>query len=211
MKKLLKRILGWSRFFISPIFPYFYEDVAFHNDILWKDFVRKTVDTLNFDAIYETGTFLGSTTLWLSKLHKSVYTCEIEPLYYARAKKRFAQTNITAFLQPSYQFLANIYHKIFPLIYLDAHWGNNPLALELQLCNKFEKAVIMIDDFDANGLPHDEGLNIDVVKVNLVGDYKVYYPNYAAPRGYCVIFKGIEPLNTENLELAYSTENQKIQ
>jgi hypothetical protein len=118
-----------------------------------------------FEAIVETGTFRGSTTLFLS--HNSngvpVYSCEINPRFFELARRRLrALPNLHLYNLNSRDFLSGLSlpKEAGIFFYLDAHWLDNlPLADESEfVIRNFDTFAIMIDDFE---VPDDPGYKFD--------------------------------------------------
>ena len=119
----------------------------------------------NFEAIVETGTFRGSTTRFLAQNSGGapVYSCEYGPLNFEFAKWRLrGDQNLFLFNLDSRNFIRDlkISRQAKTFFYLDAHWGADlPLREELNLIiQKFEKFVVMIDDFE---VPNDPEYQFD--------------------------------------------------
>jgi hypothetical protein len=114
------------------------------------------------DAIWvETGTYLGTTTSYLSGLFPQVYTLEPEPMLYAAACKRFKEKNVTLFNDVS----ENIFPSLLPKLsgnvnfWLDGHYSagitfkgekdcpveDELIAIEKNFYN-FDQLTILIDD-----------------------------------------------------------------
>jgi hypothetical protein len=114
------------------------------------------------DAIWvETGTYLGTTTRYLSGLFPHVHSIEPEPSLYAAARKRFNGLNVTLYNDVS----ENIFPSLLPTLkgdanfWLDGHYSSGitfqgkkdcPIKDELEEISKnfsnFEKISILIDD-----------------------------------------------------------------
>jgi predicted O-methyltransferase YrrM len=129
--------------------------------LIFIDLVR----ACRFEAIVETGTFRGSTTLFLS--HNSngapVHSSEISPRFFQVARRRLRSlTNLQLYNLDSRAFLSALYlpSEARTFFYLDAHWrADLPLADETEfVIRKFGTFVIMIDDFE---VPGDSGYNFD--------------------------------------------------
>ncbi len=109
----------------------------------------------------ETGTYLGTTTKYLSDFFPHVYSIEPEPELYLLACKRFKGENITLFNDVS----ENVFPSLLPTLngninfWLDGHYSAGitfkgekecPIedelsAIELNFSN-FDKLTILIDD-----------------------------------------------------------------
>jgi predicted O-methyltransferase YrrM len=83
-------------------------------------------------VLIETGTYLGSSTIFFSQFVNQIYTIESEQKYFYLSQKRFLNLNITnieGILGNSELTLALILKKIPPdsnpilVAYLDAHWN----------------------------------------------------------------------------------------
>ena len=109
----------------------------------------------------ESGTYLGSTTSFLSKISPHVHTIEPEKTLYLNAKKQFFQCNVTCYNDTS----ENIIHLIIGNLdgeinfWLDGHYSGGitfkgdiecPVLKELETISqnlkKFKKICIFIDD-----------------------------------------------------------------
>jgi len=119
----------------------------------------------NFEAIVETGTYRGSTTIFLAQNSRGVpvYSCENSARCFEFAKLRLrAVPNLHLFKLDSRKFLREleISRRARTFFYLDAHWEEDlPLRDELDLIiQNFENCVIMIDDFE---VPGDPGYGFD--------------------------------------------------
>lgn len=122
--------------------------------LIFLDLVRACC----FDAIVETGTFRGSTTLFLSLNSNgtAVYSSEINPRFFQIARRRLRKlANLHLYNLDSRTFLSELRlpreSRIF--FYLDAHWHNDlPLADETEfIIRNFDTFAIMIDDFEVPG------------------------------------------------------------
>jgi hypothetical protein len=129
--------------------------------LIFIDLVR----VCRFEAIVETGTFRGSTTLFLS--HNSngapVHSCEIDPKFFQLTRRRLRSlTNVHLYNLHSRDFLSASYlsREARTFFYLDAHWLDDlPLADETELIiRNFDTFVVMIDDFE---VPGDSGYKFD--------------------------------------------------
>lgn len=109
----------------------------------------------------ETGTYLGTTTKYLSELFPHVYSIEPEPKLYASACKRFSDKNVTLFNGVS----EDVFPTLLPTLegdanfWLDGHYSagitfkgekncpvENELAAIEENIDKFRKLAILIDD-----------------------------------------------------------------
>ncbi len=123
------------------------------------------VRACKFDAVIETGTYRGSTTLFLALNSGGapVYTSEIDGRFFALARRRLrAIPNIRMYNTDSRKFLSalNLSDNGCKFFYLDAHWLKDlPLADETTfVAQNFRSFAIMIDDFQ---VPNDPGYAYD--------------------------------------------------
>ena len=117
-----------------------------------------------FEAIVETGTYVGCTTQFFAKnTDVPVYTVESNPRSFQMAKRRLkSYPNVNLARADSAEFLHSL--PVAPgtrtFFYLDAHWEDRlPLAEEVEsIASRFSRFVIMIDDF---AVPGDAGYGFD--------------------------------------------------
>lgn len=132
-----------------------------------KNIFKELMESCSFDAIIETGTWIGHTTGYMAKYSKlPIHTCEIDRRFYNIANMRLKDfNNISFYLQDSRQFLKYLGKteladkKVF--IYLDSHWYDDlPLVEELiTILDTWSDFVVMIDDFK---VPNDAGYGYDI-------------------------------------------------
>jgi hypothetical protein len=136
---------------------------------------------IRFQAIVETGTFLGTTTEYFAQCGLPVYTVEIHPRAYGYASLRFRKRRhqIHAYEGDSPNFLNDLvrnpdFPKSNVFFYLDAHVQDSsrfhkaPLVEELEIIfTNWTGAVVMIDDFQVPGTDYgfddwgpDKSLNL---------------------------------------------------
>lgn len=133
---------------------------AFNGDSYVKKKVDQFIKRERVNLIIETGTYLGQTTDYFSRVGKHVITIESNEKYLAKAKKRLGtKFNLRMFKGYSPNVLNEIlkdWVEYKTLFYLDAHWGGTPLLEELtEIAEaKFSKPpVIVIHDFKVPGRP----------------------------------------------------------
>jgi len=142
------------------------EDVGFNGQRQRKRIFTEMVKAIAFDAIIETGTWLGNTTAYMRQTAgKPVYSCELNPRFFALANMRLADLeDIHLELKDSRKFIQH--HRQTELagktvfFYLDSHWYDDlPLGEELDLIGScWKQYVILIDDFQ---VPDDAGYYFD--------------------------------------------------
>jgi hypothetical protein len=120
----------------------------------------------SFDAVVETGTYRGESTVFFAAAGCPVYSSEVNPRYLGYAQARlWSRSNVHFCLGDSRQFLRRLIQdstvpkdKVF--FYLDAHWHDDlPLREEVDLIFRhWTRPVVMIDDFQ---VPDDSGYEFD--------------------------------------------------
>jgi predicted O-methyltransferase YrrM len=136
-------------------------------------------------AAVETGTYRGTTTLFLARelAGKPVHSVEIDPRFhhYARLRTR-GQREVHLELGDSRDFLRRLARdpaspRTDVLFYLDAHApGNAPLREELELIGRgWVEPVILIDDFEVPGDP-GYGFNDGLDRTILPAELRAFYP-----------------------------------
>ena len=141
-------------------------NLSFNSQNYRREIVKSLLDEFKFDAVIETGTYLGDTTGWLLENSKlTVYSCEISPAYFFTAQKRLSKFyNVHLELGDSRNFLSNLSKTDLKektcFFYLDAHWLRDlPLREEIQIIDGgWLDYVIMVDDFR---VPWDDGYGYD--------------------------------------------------
>ena len=120
----------------------------------------------SFEAIVETGTYLGESTIYFGAAGCPVYSSEVNPRYLGYARRRLrSRSNVHILLGDSRQFLRRLIEdpsvpKENVFFYLDAHWQDDlPLREEVDLIfRNWKRAVVMVDDFQ---VPDDSGYKFD--------------------------------------------------
>jgi hypothetical protein len=121
---------------------------------------QELLRSVAFDAIVETGAYLGTTTEYFATTGLPVYTVEINPRFwgYTAARIRSKHLPVRLHLDNSPNFLRALannptFSPAKPFFYLDAHWYDHlPLAEELEIIFKrWNDAVVMVDDFQVPG------------------------------------------------------------
>lgn len=120
----------------------------------------------SFDAVVETGTYRGESTIFFADAGCPVYSSEVNPRYLGYAQLRlWARSNVHFCLGDSRQFLRRLIQdsavpKDRVFFYLDAHWHDDlPLREEVDLIFRhWTRPVVMIDDFQ---VPDDSGYQFD--------------------------------------------------
>ncbi|VAW80549.1 hypothetical protein MNBD_GAMMA15-2369 [hydrothermal vent metagenome] len=140
---------------------------AFNGQTFRTQIVSDLIKILPNDRIIETGTYLGSSTLYFAEYFSGpVITVECMKEYFLFSKKRLRQHRKIDFnLSDSITFLNRLSESSentsgSSLFYLDAHWHLHlPLKEEVNIIlNKFEDPVMLVDDFQ---VPDDPGYGYD--------------------------------------------------
>ena len=137
------------------------EATGFNGQAGRKRIFEALVRELRFEAIVETGTFMGNTAGWMHHVSKlPVRSSEINPRFHLLARKRLeAHRDIRLELGDSVGFLSGLapspLKDRFVFFYLDAHWYKSlPLAAELEIIRgAWPRFVAMVDDFEVPGDP----------------------------------------------------------
>jgi hypothetical protein len=120
----------------------------------------------SFEAVVETGTYRGESTMFFAAAGCPVYSSEVNPRYLGYAQARlWSRSNVHFSLGDSRQFLRQLIQdstvpKDRVFFYLDAHWHDDlPLREEVDLIFRhWTRQVVMIDDFQ---VPDDPGYQFD--------------------------------------------------
>ncbi len=137
-------------------------DTGFHADRVLQQLVRDLIRSGSVTSFVETGTYLGETTLCVSRMDPGlpVFTCEVNERLHRIARRRLAgRANALAVHAASRDFLPGLIERRAcgdrPLFLLDAHWYDDwPLVEEIRIITKrLAKCLIIIDDFMVPGEP----------------------------------------------------------
>lgn len=130
-----------------------FDQAPFNEDsFMEKEFLRLR-DEYGIKTVIETGTYHGVTTNWLGDNFENVYTIECNTNFYYAAQEKFSKRsiqNITSLFGDSVKMLPKIISGIRTptLVFLDAHWYENPLINELLTMAelKYQPEIICIHD-----------------------------------------------------------------
>jgi hypothetical protein len=123
---------------------------------IYSDLIKK----INFEAIVETGTYLGTTTEFFAASGFPVYSVEANQRLYGYSSWRFfrRRDRIHLYQGDSREFLRCLaanedFSKSKLFFYLDAHGREHlPLREELEIIlTHWREAIVMIDDFEVPG------------------------------------------------------------
>jgi len=152
-------------------------------------------------AIVETGTYLGTTTEWLSAFQIPVWSCEVSAINFGFAHQRLAMVpHVKIVHNDSRAALQEILDGPLKsnqldtiLFYLDAHWNDDlPLAEELEIVFAVcPRAIVVVDDFQVPGDPgygfsdfgKNKALTMNYI-VDIISTYQLatYYPSISSDR-----------------------------
>ena len=157
------------------------------------DLFHEILKCIDFRAIVETGTFQGTSTLFMRRASGlPVYTVEAVPRNFYFAKQRLrADRDIHQEVGDSRAFLERLGRggKLDGnvLFYLDAHWKEDlPLYEELRIIDRYcADPVVMIDDFEVPDDPDygfdDYGpgkrLAVSCMPDELMRDFCLFWPS----------------------------------
>jgi predicted O-methyltransferase YrrM len=176
------------------------QEEPFNGDFFVREEFLKLKKKFNIKKVIETGTCLGTSTLWFAKNFDSVETIEIKSEFRDCAIQRWeGKKNIKSYLGDSSKILPKLLKKVDnkTIIFLDAHFEEEtfPLKKELESIKKAKiKPVIVVHDFVVPGeyLFFDtwqgEKLSIDLIKKyldDIYGSkgYKYHYNSLAKSSG----------------------------
>lgn len=179
--------------------------MAFNDDKHLEAAFLHLRDKWGIKSIIETGTFYANTTKWLAENFDHVYTCEVHAQTYEIAKRELADyPNVEHNLEGSQTYLPKALAKAQGpvLVFLDAHWFENPLLTEIEAIGKSGvRPVTVIHDFkvpDRNfgydtypGIVYDWDYIKDAIEKAYEGQYVKSYNSVAVGAKRGAIF--IEP------------------
>lgn len=137
---------------------------AFNRDPYLARAVLRLRDRFDVRFAFETGTFHGVTTEWLSRHFERVKSVEINDSFLTIARARLAGGNVDLVLGDSalslHAWMRELPTGETPLVFLDAHWGKNPLHEELAaIGDSGVRPILLIHDFKVPNHP-DFGFDI---------------------------------------------------
>lgn len=139
------------------------QDLGLHGQGHRRAVVRDLFQRFHFEAVVETGTYLGFTAGYLAREYGvPVHSCEIVPRYHHAASRRLREIpDIHLSLSDSRSFLRDLSSAAAmaarrTFFYLDAHWYQDlPLDDEIRIIHAaWRDYVILVDDFR---VPGDDG------------------------------------------------------
>lgn len=127
---------------------------ALEDKFAYEEF-KKLISEFNITKIYETGTYLGWSTLKLSTFNLPVYTIEVNDYYIVESYHILKdKKNVHLSLGESPKVLDLLCTKNDKncLFFLDAHWNDSlPILDELEVIKRTKNPVIVIHDFFVPG------------------------------------------------------------
>jgi hypothetical protein len=170
MIRLKKAIVSWlpkswrgiAQYYINPLIL---DGFGVFNGQCFRQLIFMDLNrTCRFEAIVETGTYVGCTTQFLARnTTVPVHTVESNAKDFQVAKRHLKfYPKVHLVRANSVNFLSSLplAQETTTFFYLDAHWeGCLPLAEEVEIVlSRFKHFVIMIDDF---AVPGDDGYTYD--------------------------------------------------
>jgi hypothetical protein len=182
---------------------------------LEKEFL-KLRDNYGVTSVVETGTHHGVTTHWLGKNFNRVYSIETKRENFRIARKSIKNLkNVKLFNADSSVSLGHVLDQIDRvfIVFLDAHWFNNPVLKELEaIRDSFKFPILVIHDFQVPDRPEfgydkypEQGIVYEwdwvkdkVNEIYGVGNYSYYYNRDAegAKRGCLFVIPKLEMLKS---------------
>ena len=157
------------------------------------DFFLTLIKMVKPNVLIETGTYIGSSTMFFAQFIDKVYTIESQEKYFLISQQRFKKLNllnVEGILGTSGTSIVEILKELpsnsneILLAYLDAHWYKDiPTTLELEKLNHWGGPfVAMIDDFRVEDDPGYGFDQYDVIAVSKtlipnLNNLFLYYPN----------------------------------
>lgn len=159
--RLLRRLRRLPRRLTPYRLRVYPKGAAFQGDLILQEMVRRLAASGGITAVVETGTWQGSTTLFLSEVLPAVriYTTESDSEYYRESRRRLQdKLNVELHNLSSPDFLRRLLaQKVLgdcPFFFLDAHiYDEAPLLEEMRLLRDLPQAIILIHDFEVPGNP----------------------------------------------------------
>jgi hypothetical protein len=135
----------------------------FNGQVVRRRTVEALIELFAPDALLETGTGLGATTVFLASTGLPVYSAEIKRLFFWAARVRLRHSrNASLILGSSPDVLRGVAEHMTvrrPLAYLDAHWWSSlPLQQEIDQLLRWDEVVIVVDDV---AVTHDSAYGYD--------------------------------------------------
>ena len=133
-----------------------FQDYPWNGDGYLAAEVLRLQNASALDYAIETGTCLGSTTLWLAHHFKHVETIEANEVFAAIARQRFSDYDTLGMTLGDSARMVGAFLNVLgsgTLCFLDAHWGQEcPLLAELDaIADSGHTPCIIIHDFQVPG------------------------------------------------------------
>ena len=137
---------------------------ALEDKFAYKEF-KNLISKFNVKKIYETGTYLGWSTIKLSEFNLPVYTIEVNTNYIVESHNNLKNIkNVHVIWGKSPEILDSlcIKNEENSLFFLDAHWNENlPILDELDVIKRTKNPIIIIHDFFVPGGDKIRGKHFD--------------------------------------------------
>ena len=152
--------------------------------------IRSLANKYRINVLVETGTYLGDMVFAMQDSFEKIYSIELSPFYYQKAKQRFRKYNHINILEgDSGQILSALVPELKQpsLFWLDGHYSGGKTAMGEKECPVFEELksifsstlnhIIAIDDarlfIGQNDYPTIDELHAFVNKITLGKDISI--------------------------------------
>ena len=197
-KKLIKfaflpiLIINKILFCFFKLFPYKIRRAFIQDEETYKaELLKRTAKKYGYKTFVETGTYLGSTSKYLSNTFNKILTVELDKNLYLKSKKNLKNfNNVLCHNDDSKSFLEKIIPKIEEktIFFLDAHYsgpgtsdlkGITPCVNELIEISKskIKNHVIIIDDISDFSMSENKQKLSEIISIieSISSDYKFYF------------------------------------
>lgn len=133
--------------------------MGFHGNKILRTLVGDVIRLAGVTSFVETGTCTGITTECMALLFPKlpIFSCEIDPQYYAGSVERLRpHGNVKIAMESSEKFITRLIAEKslgdMPMFFLDAHWYDYwPLVDEVAVISSLPKFAVIVDDFRVPG------------------------------------------------------------
>jgi hypothetical protein len=185
-------VIKSALYYFFKIFPYSVRRTFVQNEEIVKaDLIRRVVKKYDYKILIETGTYLGSTTIFLSNFFSKILTVELDKDLFLKTKKKLERlNNVEFFNDDSESFLKKIIPTIKEksIFFLDAHYsgpgtsnlkGETPCIKELKEISKsdIKDHIIIIDDISDFSISANKQKLSEIIDIieKISVNYKFYF------------------------------------
>ena len=185
-------VIKSALYYFFKIFPYSVRRTFIQNEEVVKaDLIRRIVKKYDYKILIETGTYLGSTTIFLSNFFTKILTVELDKDLFLKTKKKLEKlNNVEFFNDDSESFLKKIIPTIKEksIFFLDAHYsgpgtsnlkGETPCIKELKEISKsdIKDHIIIIDDISDFSISANKQKLSEIIDIieKISANYKFYF------------------------------------